>query len=1215
MDFKKLSKIDYYKLVNGITILQRQFRNLKQKVKSINKLSDQYYLLLHNQVRHLENSFRKDLILQYDYNLIMDKLDKSFKIYQTVPRPITLKNLNNQYNISFSNLKNILIEIINKIGARTIKDIIVLHFNLSLEDIYSKCEYVSLAYFYNETFTPTSFHLYNLENIAIMNPIPIPNNLDQKVDPKVDVKEDVKGDLNGDLKVKNNDEVVLYKGDSVEDYYYHYDYRVLSMLKRPHCQPLVKKKISLLEIIHGTRLYLPIPLNDINGYINGYFNKYVIVMNGYFETDSLNISRYGGYLGKKNKELESLCKDLEIDSDFVEGYIEQLSLRDFIMYSSQEIIQKSVLSFNEAKQLGQKTFTTLIKEFKEYDLEKQRYVITIFLLMKNDINLHFMAYLLYDMISNDSYLNNTSYQSHLIYNSLHWSVKKLFKVALNQVHQYSQKLSELNSEDLSYEKRICLMKSNDKIKAKAMEKYKEISTKSPNDDISKVKQYLDNLLRIPFGIYRKEKIINFLNVFKEELASFVMLSTKIFSDTEDNQDYNLKNIYILLKSYNYKSNSNIINNFIANMKIEAQKLLELRIKSFELLSETELIIEVDKLCNHLKVSDLKTLIKDLNNRITAEPTNEKPPNENPTNEKPTHDIKKLKISNKGHKKDLTQEIINFLSKLPNLHARRKYLEEIEQRSHQHYLSIHPRILRSINQFQVLENKWTKYQNDYKTYLNQIDNILDSAVYGQDEAKLQIKRVIAQWINGESTGYCFGFEGSPGVGKTSLAKKGICDALKDEDGTSRPFAFIALGGSTNGSFLEGHGYTYVKSKWGKIVDILMESGCMNPIIYIDELDKVSCTEHGKELIGILTHITDQTQNDEFMDKYYDGIKIDLSKVLFIFSYNDYNLLDPILADRIHRVKFNNLDVKDKIKIVNDYLMFELLKTVGLDSTDVSIKNDVIEYIIKNYTYEAGVRKLKEKLFEIIREINLRYLMDYSKQRFPIQITIELVEEVFSGKPKMHIKKIADRPYIGRVNGLYATSNGVGGLAIIESYKTPSDTKLSLVLTGQQGDVMKESMRVAQTVAWNLLPHSKQTEIKEEMKHEGNFGIHIHCPEATTPKDGPSGGAAITLAIVSTLTKIPIKNTIAMTGEIDLNGHIRAIGGLSDKILGAIDAGASLVICPFENEHELKIAKEKINFEDKIKVIMVNTIWEIIDIALLNHTLDFVHYTEIKEIITN
>ena len=193
----------------------------------------------------------------------------------------------------------------------------------------------------------------------------------------------------------------------------------------------------------------------------------------------------------------------------------------------------------------------------------------------------------------------------------------------------------------------------------------------------------------------------------------------------------------------------------------------------------------------------------------------------------------------------------------------------------------------------------------KKYMENVETILDKSVYGHLEAKRQIQRIIGQWINGTNSGHCFGFEGPPGVGKTSLAKKGISICLKDFNGKSRPFSFIAMGGSCNGSVLEGHSYTYVGSTWGKIVDILIDSKCMNPIIFIDELDKISKTENGKEIIGILTHLTDATQNDEFADKYFAGIKFDLSKVLFIFSYNDYNLLDPILADRIHRVKFRHL----------------------------------------------------------------------------------------------------------------------------------------------------------------------------------------------------------------------------------------------------------------------------------------------------------------------
>ena len=167
------------------------------------------------------------------------------------------------------------------------------------------------------------------------------------------------------------------------------------------------------------------------------------------------------------------------------------------------------------------------------------------------------------------------------------------------------------------------------------------------------------------------------------------------------------------------------------------------------------------------------------------------------------------------------------------------------------------------------------------------------------------KIVGQWINGEQKGYCFGFEGSPGVGKTSLAKRGLASCLEDENGVTRPFSFIALGGSSNGSTLEGHNYTYVNSTWGKVVDVLMESKCMNPIIYIDELDKVSKTEQGREIIGILTHLIDTTQNDEFQDRYFSGIPFDLSKALFIFSYNDPDQIDRILLDRIHRIQISQL----------------------------------------------------------------------------------------------------------------------------------------------------------------------------------------------------------------------------------------------------------------------------------------------------------------------
>jgi len=292
--------------------------------------------------------------------------------------------------------------------------------------------------------------------------------------------------------------------------------------------------------------------------------------------------------------------------------------------------------------------------------------------------------------------------------------------------------------------------------------------------------------------------------------------------------------------------------------------------------------------------------------------------------------------------------------------------------------------------------------------------------------------------------------------TSLAKNGLSQCLLNEtDNTHRPFAFIPVGGSCNGSTLSGHNYTYVGSTWGRIVDILIDKKCMNPIIFIDELDKVSKSEHGKEIIGILTHLVDSTQNDSFQDKYFDGIDLDLSKALFIFSYNDPDAIDRILLDRIHRIKFDHLSLDDKLVIANNYLLPEIYKNVGLTNI-VKLSDEIIIYIIEHYTYEAGVRKLKEILFEIISEINLSILQNTDAfTTIPIEVTKEDIKHYYL-KERTEVRQavIHDTPQIGVISGLWANALGKGGIIPIECSQFPAQNFMDLRLTGLQGEVMKK-----------------------------------------------------------------------------------------------------------------------------------------------------------------
>jgi ATP-dependent Lon protease len=284
------------------------------------------------------------------------------------------------------------------------------------------------------------------------------------------------------------------------------------------------------------------------------------------------------------------------------------------------------------------------------------------------------------------------------------------------------------------------------------------------------------------------------------------------------------------------------------------------------------------------------------------------------------------------------------------------------------------------------------------FMDNAKQILDQAVYGLNDAKLQIMQMVGQWIvNPSAIGTAIAIKGPMGTGKTTLVKEGISKIL------GRDFVFIALGGATDSSFLEGHSYTYEGSTWGKIVDLLIKCKSMNPVIYFDELDKISDTPKGEEIAGILTHLTDTAQNNQFHDRYFSEIEFDLSRCLFIFSYNDESKVNKILLDRMYRIQTQGYNQDQKTTISNKYLLPKICDQVKFQSTDITIADETLHYIITNYTdKEDGVRTLKRCLEIIYTKLNLYRLMRPDtnifesemsiKVEFPMQVTTAIVDKL-------------------------------------------------------------------------------------------------------------------------------------------------------------------------------------------------------------------------------
>lgn len=490
----------------------------------------------------------------------------------------------------------------------------------------------------------------------------------------------------------------------------------------------------------------------------------------------------------------------------------------------------------------------------------------------------------------------------------------------------------------------------------------------------------------------------------------------------------------------------------------------------------------------------------------------------------------------------------------------------------------------------------KNSNKVINFIKNIDKKLHNLTYGHNATKNYLVELMGKWIsNPSSGGTSIGLVGPPGVGKTLIAKS-ISKAL------DIPFGQITLGGQNDGEILHGHGYTYSGSQPGLIIKKMVEMGKPRCILYFDELDKTA-TKNGKvnEISSILIHLTDPNMNKSFQDRFFQGVDFPLERVIFIFSYNDSKLIDPILLDRITEIKMKPYTTQDKLVIAKKFIIPEIEKKIGFPNNIITWTDSILNHIIFNYTSEAGVRSIKRLIEKIYLNLNILRLKKekYFKTKKKINITktivLNILKESYAEDTFIH-----STPTIGTINALYATSAGSGGIIPIQIYKnfTGSDS-FDLKLTGSIGKVMKESISCSLTCALNYLDRNKEKykidNINKLLKDKFPNGFHIHTPSTSTPKDGPSAGCAFTSAFISILLEKPIDNTISMTGEIELNGKITKIGGLNYKLIGAKKAGVQKIFICKDNEKDLiKIKKEYPKLLNKnFSVIVMEKLEDFID----------------------
>ncbi|SMO44122.1 endopeptidase La [Ruegeria faecimaris] len=462
----------------------------------------------------------------------------------------------------------------------------------------------------------------------------------------------------------------------------------------------------------------------------------------------------------------------------------------------------------------------------------------------------------------------------------------------------------------------------------------------------------------------------------------------------------------------------------------------------------------------------------------------------------------------------------------------------------------------------------------KKDLGRAQEILDDDHYGLEKVKERIVEYLAvQQRSKKLKGPIMCLVGPPGVGKTSLGKS-VARA------TGREFIRISLGGVRDESEIRGHRRTYIGSMPGKIIQALKKAKTTNPLILLDEIDKMGQDFRGDPASAML-EVLDPEQNSTFMDHYLE-VEYDLSNVMFLTTSNSYNMPGPLL-DRMEIIPLAGYTEDEKSEIAKQHLIGKQIKNHGLKAKEFELSDEALQSIIRTYTREAGVRNLEREIAKVARKSLTKII---KKEAESVTVTPDNLDE-FLGVPKFRYGLAEQHDQVGVVTGLAWTSVG-GDLLHIEALKLPGKGRMKT--TGKLGDVMKESIDAASSYVRSISP-----KIGVKPPKFDNLDIHVHVPDGATPKDGPSAGLAMVTSIVSVLTGIPVHKDIAMTGEVSLRGNAMPIGGLKEKLLAALRGGIKTVLIPEENEKDL--AEIPDNVKEGLKIIPVTHVSEVLKHALV------------------